>query len=109
MHTVLVTFVLPTAIPRAKILEAFEKSAPRFRAAPGLIRKYYSYDEANHTGHSVYLWESEAAARAYMDDGFVTSFQERFGTTPELFHVDTLVVVDNEQERIVVNAGEGVS
>lgn len=104
MHTVLVTFVLPTAVPRATLLEAFEKSAPRFRAAPGLIRKYYCYDEANHTGQSVYLWESEAAARAFMNDAFVTSFQERFGATPQMLHLDTLVVVDNEQDKTVVNA-----
>ena len=38
------------------------------RATPKLIRKYLRYDESKHTGHSVYLWEGEADARAFFND-----------------------------------------
>ena len=65
MHTVLVKYVLPGPVPREKMMEGFNQVEGRFRATPKLIRKYFSYDESEHTGHSVYLWESEADARAF--------------------------------------------
>jgi hypothetical protein len=101
MHTVLVKYTLPQPVARADLLERFKASEARFRALPTLIRKYFCYDEANHTGHSVYLWTSEAEARAFFSEAFVAGFQDRFGCTPELFFVDTLMVVDNEQDKTV--------
>ena len=54
-----------------------------FRATPKLIRKDFSYDEREHTGNSVYLWESEAGARAFFNDEFVTGLKAKFGTSAE--------------------------
>ena len=83
IHTVLVKYVLPGPVPRdAK-----------------LIRKYFSYDESENTGHSVCLWESEGDAGAFSNDEFVTGFKAKFGTVPELFYVDSLMVIDNEAEK----------
>ncbi len=101
MHTVLVKYVLPKPVPRAKLLERFEQSAVRFRTVANLTRKYFCYDEASGTGHSVYLWESEADARAFFSEAFLAGFEEKFGCRPELTFVDTLVVVDNEQGKTV--------
>lgn len=103
MHTILVKYVLPAPVPRAKLLEAFKATEARFRAVPKLIRKYYCYDEANHTGHSVYLFESEEAARDFFDEAMIVTFREKFGVTPELEFVDTLMVVDNEAGKTVTN------
>ncbi len=66
------------------------------RATPILIRKYFSYDESEHTGHSVYLWESEGDARAFFNDEFEPVCKAKFGAVPEFFYVDTLMVIDNE-------------
>ena len=103
MHTVLVKYVLPNPVPRTKMLEGFKAAEERFRSVPTLIRKYFSYDEAEHTGYSVYLWESEEAARVFFDDEFLALFKKTFGTTPEMFHVDTLMVTDNEANKTTVN------
>jgi hypothetical protein len=105
MHTVFVKFALPKPIPRAALLERFKKSEANFRGLPKLIRKYFCYDEASHTGHSVYLWESEDDARAFFSEEFVTGFAGKFGCTPELTFVDTLMVIDNEQDKTSVNEG----
>jgi len=94
--TVIVRYVLPRPVPRARLLEQFRQAEATFRAVPQLIRKYFCYDEPTHTGHSVYLFESEAAARAFFDTAFVAHMQQKFGATPELQFVDTLLVVDNE-------------
>ncbi len=105
MHTVLVKYSFPKPVARAALLERFKKSEANFRGLPKLIRKYFCYDEATRTGHSVYLWESEAAARAFFSETFLEGFAEKFGCTPELTYVDTLIVVDNEQGKSSVNEG----
>ena len=54
---------------------------------------------AEHSGNaSVLNWESEADARAYFNDEFMTGFKAKFDTVPELFCVETLMVIDNEAE-----------
>ena len=103
MQTVLVKYALPNPVPRAVLLAGFEQAAPLFRNAPGLIRKYFCYDEAKHTGHSVYLWDSKDSAEAFFGGAFMAQMQEKFGATPELFFVDTLLVVDNEQGKVTSN------
>ena len=57
MITAIVRFPLTpsTTLDEAKAL--FEGSAPRYRAAPGLVRKYYLSGEDG-SGGGVYLWES---------------------------------------------------
>ncbi len=100
MQTVIVSYALPAPVPRAAMLAAFEQAAPMFQGAPGLVRKYFCYDEASHTGHSVYLWESRAAAEAFFGEAFMARMREKFGAVPELRFVDTLLVVDNEQGRV---------
>lgn len=99
MHTVLVRYALPKPVPRDDIDAAFRASESRFRGLEGLLRKYFCYDEANHTGYSVYLWETEGQARAFFNDAFAAQFREKFGAMPELTFVDTLMVVDNEQDK----------
>lgn len=98
MYTVLVKYELPEARPRAAMVEGFKAVEARFRSVPKLIRKYFCYDEAAHTGHSVYLWESREAADAFFNEQFLEDFKQKFGATPELFMVDTLMVVDNAHE-----------
>src|SRR5918911_935385 len=65
MITAIVRFPLTpgTKLEDARVL--FEGSAPKYRGAPGLVRKYYLFGEDG-TGGGVYLWESrEAAERMY--------------------------------------------
>src|SRR5215218_2141671 len=69
MITAIVRFLLTpgTTLDKAKAL--FEGSTPRYRAAPGLVRKYYLFGEDG-SGGGVYLWESrEAAERMYRKRG----------------------------------------
>jgi heme-degrading monooxygenase HmoA len=105
MQTVIVKYPLPVPIEREVMLEEFELAEAQFRSLPGLIRKYFCYDEESHTGHSVYLWESEEQARAFFGPQFTKIMQEKFDSTPEWFFVDTLLVVDNERDTVTANPG----
>jgi len=95
MITAIVRFTLPqgTSLDAAKTM--FEKSAPNYKGAPGLVRKYYLYGE-DRIGGGVYLWESrEAAERQYSAD-WRNMIQEKFGTAPEISFYETPVIVDTD-------------
>ena len=61
----------------------------------GLVRKYYIFDEASHTGGGVYLWESREAARAVYTADWIKTVTERYGAPPEISYFESPVIVDN--------------
>jgi hypothetical protein len=97
MHTVIVRYQLPAAKSRDDMLAAFKAAEGQFASLPGLVRKYFAYDEAAHCGHSVYLWQTREQAEAFFGPRFTETMQEKFGATPEIFGVDTLLVVDGPE------------
>jgi hypothetical protein len=94
MITAIVRFPLPQGMSPDDVKVAFEHSAPHFRGAPGLIRKYYLLG-ADHTGGGVYLWESREAAENMYSDAWRRQIAERFGAAPEIEYFDTPLVIDN--------------
>jgi hypothetical protein len=94
MITAIVRFTLPqgTSLDAAKAL--FEKSAPNYKGAPGLIRKYYLFGEGR-IGGGVYLWESREAAERMYSDAWKKMIAERYGAPPEITYYETPVIVDN--------------
>lgn len=54
MITAIVRFPLPQGLSPDEVRDAYEHSAPQFRGAAGLIRKYYLLG-ADRTGGGVYL------------------------------------------------------
>jgi len=105
VHTVIVKYKLPVPIPRDVMMEEFRAAEARFAAMPGLVRKYFCYDEGNHTGHSVYLWETEEQARAFHGAEVSRKMVEVFDAPPECIFADTMLVVDNEQGKITAPSG----
>jgi len=100
MHTVIVKYALPVPVDRETMFEEFRAAEAQFASLPGLIRKYFCYDEAAHTGHSVYLWETEEQARAFHGPQFIRKMVEIFDAQAECTFVDTLLIVDNAQGEI---------
>ncbi len=94
MHTVIVKYQLPEARSRQAMFDAFTAAQGQFASLPGLVRKYFCYDEVAHCGHSVYLWQTKEQAEAFFGPKFVATMQDKFGATPEIFGVDTVLVVD---------------
>ena len=98
-------FVAIVQIPVAKrsreaAIDATRKSAPTYTAlgAKGLVRKYYINGDAG--GGGVYLWESEAAARAWYTTDWEKQMEARFGAKPTVTYYDNHVVVDNEVGKV---------
>lgn len=99
MHTVIVRYPLAEARSRDAMMQAFKAAEDQFANLPGLVRKYFAYDETRYCGHSVYLFDEEASATRFFGPQFRTTIQEKFGATPEIFGVDTLLVVDGPEAK----------
>jgi hypothetical protein len=95
MITAIVRFPLPASVTLAQATDLFHGSAPKYRDLPGLVRKYYLFDEQSHVGGGVYLWESRAAAEAVYTPAWRKMLAERYGAEPEISYFESPVIVDN--------------
>jgi hypothetical protein len=94
MITAIVRFPLPSGTTLEDAKSMFEKSAPNYKAVPGLVRKYYLFG-ADRTGGGVYLWDSRDAADRQYSPAWKSMIEQKFGTAPEITFYDTPVIVDN--------------
>ncbi len=100
---IVVVVQLPIARRTAeKAIEAARRTAPTDTALAdkGLIRKYYINGEAG--GGGVYLWKSEAAARAWYTPEWADRMEAAHGVRPVVTYYDSLVTVDNETHEVRV-------
>lgn len=67
-----------TALGEAEQEELSRAGLPKFRALDGLRQKYYVRNRDAGVVGGIYLFESEQAARAYVDGPIVASVGERF-------------------------------
>lgn len=91
MKAVVVTYDRALTRDDAAQQERLLASAAKLADLPGLVWKLWLYDDRRHAAASVYLFESEAAARAWADGPMV----ERLAAYPgvgdvryELYDVD---------------------
>jgi hypothetical protein len=89
-----------TKRPRDAAVAAAAKSAPTYTAlrAKGLVRKYYLNGQAG--GGGVYVWKSEAEARAWYTPEWEQRMEAAFGAKPIVTYYDNHVVVDNEMDKV---------
>ncbi|MGD9806326.1 MAG: monooxygenase [Hyphomicrobiaceae bacterium] len=95
MITAIVRFKLPDTVKLADAEKLFRGSAPKYEGLSGLVRKYYLFDEASHTGGGVYLWESREAADKVYNADWKKLIAERYGAAPEINYFESPVIVDN--------------
>ena len=88
--------------PREAAIAAARQSAPTYTAlaAKGLLKKYYLNGDAG--GGGVYLWDSEASARAWYTPEWEKRMAAAFGAKPTVTYYDNHVVVDNETGKVRV-------
>src|SRR5919205_4491408 len=70
---IILMYKFRSRLPEAEVRRLMRERAPAFRALPGLVQKYYGYEAAigMHTG--IYVWESEAAMRAFRESDLAAS------------------------------------
>jgi hypothetical protein len=107
----LVTFQSPAGWDRERVLEDAKSVVPKWAANRELVRKHFllGIGEAEGTGAGVYIWPSVEAAQRAHDDRWREAVKQRTGDYPVIRYFDLLVLVDNEQGRVIEwpAAGEG--
>lgn len=58
---------LKSKLSRDELEKRYKERMPQFREVPGLLQKYYSYDESTGEWAGIYLWESEESVAAYLE------------------------------------------
>lgn len=102
MITAILEYSLAAPAARSTLVEKFKMAESRFRGLAGLQRKYFCYDENSGRGLSVYLWDSKAAAEAVFTEAFIGGFEASFGVRPSIRYIDTLMIVDNAADEVLV-------
>ena len=95
MITEIVRFDLPADMPRAKVIELFKATVPRWQSNPDLIRKQYLYDPEGAQGGGIYLWKTKADALSAHDDAWCDMAESIYGSRPRFDYFETPLVVDN--------------
>jgi len=95
MITVFVQIKLPTPQLRDEVMAAFEASAPNYKGAAGLLRKYYLFDGIDKVG-GFYVWKDKASAEAVHTQDWLDHVGGRYGSVAELTYFEAPILVDNE-------------
>jgi hypothetical protein len=95
MITAVVQFKLPQPVTLEKAREIFSSTAPRYREADGLIRKYYLLSEDGGTAGGVYLWKSRGYAEGVYTDEWKRFIADKYGAEPSIQYFSSPVIVDN--------------
>lgn len=95
MITTITRFALPHRFTREEARAAFLASTPRFRAVPGLLRKFYLLsDDGLHAG-GVYLWQNREAAERMFTPEWHALIRDKYGSEATVSWFDSPVLIDN--------------
>ena len=72
---------LKSDLPREELERRYKERMPAFRDVPGLVQKYYAYDEAAEEWAGIYLWESEEALADYLESDLRKSIPSAYRLT----------------------------
>jgi hypothetical protein len=82
---------LKSGLSDSEVRRIMEERAPQFRAIPGLLQKYYAREAATGAYAGIYVWDSEASMRAFLDTELRRTIPQAYQTTEpprvELFEV----------------------
>ena len=69
---------LKSRLPKEELERRYRERMPAFREVPGLLQKYYAYDEAEQAWAGIYLFESEEALGGYIESDLRKSIAEAY-------------------------------
>ncbi len=80
-----------------------EEAAPKYREAPGLVRKYFVRGEDGMTWGGVYLWERREDGEAVFTQAWHERVASAYGSPAEIAWLDCPLVLDNLHDEIIVS------
>ena len=101
MHTVMWTFKIASDTPKAELVATIKATAHTYQGIPGLIRKCYGIAPDGSSVVGIYLWEDEAAAKAFYTPDWETKVTKRWGAAPQPQNWETPMVVESAERRLI--------
>ena len=95
MIAVLVRFRYESGFSEARVRQIAEAARAKFEGMPGLRSKTFTIDPVNREALNFYVWESEAAAKAFFSQQLLDQVTELYGVRPSLQFLDVAVLVEN--------------
>jgi hypothetical protein len=92
--TTLVVVKTPPGVTRTMIEQGFIKSVPLYEKVPGLIRKYFTVNDAGFGG--MYLWKNRAAAEAWYSVAWRDQCKARYGSECQLTYFDSPLQIEGK-------------
>jgi hypothetical protein len=65
-----------TRLPHEQVRHLFEERAPRYREVPGLLQKYYGYEQESGAFCGCYLFDSEESRQAFRQSELARSIPD---------------------------------
>jgi len=95
MIGVLVTFRYTGDFDEQALREIAGKARARFEGLPGLRSKIFTVNCEKREATNVYVWDSEAAARAFFTDALLQRVAGLYGVRPCVEFVQVAALVEN--------------
>ncbi len=94
---------LKSALTREEMERRYKERLPEFRKFPGLLQKYYSYDESTGEWAGIYLWDTEESLAAYLESDLRKSIPAAYELTQapriERYPIVDVLRAPDESER----------
>lgn len=72
---------LKSDLPYDEMEQRYKERMPQFRDVPGLVQKYYAFDESSKEWAGIYLWDSEESLAAYLESDLRKSIPSAYELT----------------------------
>ena len=95
MIGVFVTFRYEDGFDEERIRNIAEKARPRFEGMAGLRSKAFTLHPGRREARNFYVWESEAAARAFFSEDMLGRIAGAYGVQPSVYFVQLATLVEN--------------
>ena len=72
---------LKSELSSEELERRYKERMPRFREIPGLVQKYYAYDESTGDFAGIYLWDSQESLDRYLESDLKKTIPEAYELT----------------------------
>jgi len=95
MIGVFVTFRYVDNFDEQAVRKIADNARATFEGMPGLRSKAFTVNAAKREARNFYVWDSEAAARAFFTDALLDRVAGLYGVRPSIEFVQIAVLVEN--------------
>lgn len=104
MIGVLVRFQYEAEFSEARVRQVAEAARGRFAGMPGLRSKAFTVDAQKQEAFNFYIWDSDAAARAFFTPELVERLTGLYGVHPSVQFVQIAAFVENSPLKAAASA-----